>query len=39
MPSAPSPGIPRTARYYPEDDRFLLDLPERVIHWEDVSEG
>jgi len=27
------------ARYYPEDDRFLLDLPERVIHWEDVSEG
>lgn len=27
------------ARYYPEDDRFLLDLPERVTHLEDVSEG
>ena len=22
------------ARYYPEDERFLLDFPERVEHWE-----
>lgn len=26
------------ARYYPEDERFLLDFPERVLHY-DVDEG
>lgn len=25
------------ARYYPEDTGFLLDLPERVEHWEVVA--
>lgn len=26
------------ARYYPEDERFLLDFPERVEHFEVLSE-
>jgi hypothetical protein len=27
------------ARYYPEDADFLLELPERVEHWEVVDAG
>ncbi|MGH2427840.1 MAG: antibiotic biosynthesis monooxygenase family protein [Candidatus Limnocylindria bacterium] len=26
------------ARYYPEDEGFLLELPERVEHWEVVAD-
>lgn len=28
---------PERARYYPEDARFLLEMPDRVEHWELVS--
>lgn len=27
---------PDKARYYPEDERYLLELPERVEHWEEA---
>jgi heme-degrading monooxygenase HmoA len=31
------PDVER-ARYYPEDERFLLSLPERATHYEVVSD-
>ncbi len=30
---------PELARYYPEDDRFLLDRPEQVEHHQIASNG
>lgn len=30
---------PDKARYYPEDERFLLDLPDLVEHWEEKETG